>query len=374
MARSSESEAGTLLSFGAEKLGRLWRALDMDEGLGRQAQEIFETLSSAWGRAPARGPRRFPSDITDDHWPFEFSLAVDGGAPELRYLVEVQSPTPSHSTNWEASRAMNRVLADRYGVSLDRLSQVETLFAPGPQCRRFSMWHAVCFRDGRPPAFKVYLNPLSWGEAGARAVVMAALARLGFPPASAALLPSGPRDSVIYFSLDLSADEGARAKVYTAHVNGTVLDVEAGVAPATGYVPGKATAFCEALTGHHGPFTSRPVITCLAFVEGKSAPTTGTVHVPVRCYAPDDAEVRERVASAIHAGGERPYRRALEALGGPRLHDGLGMQTYASLRLEKGHDRFTVYLAPEARPVVARAPASVGARARRQDSAPPSRP
>ncbi|HYO74676.1 MAG TPA: tryptophan dimethylallyltransferase family protein, partial [Archangium sp.] len=41
---------------------------------------------------PAGNAPRWPSDITDDGTPFEFSLAIDGEEPELRFLIEAWTP------------------------------------------------------------------------------------------------------------------------------------------------------------------------------------------------------------------------------------------------------------------------------------------
>ena len=42
-----------------------------------------------------------------------------------------------------------------------------------------------------------------------------------------------------------------------------------------------------------------------------------------------------------------PYARALAAFARRPLEAGVGMQTYVSLRINKGTKRLTVYLAPE---------------------------
>lgn len=52
--------------------------------------------------------------------------------------------------------------------------------------------------------------------------------------------------------------------------------------------PGDISSFCQAITGSNGLWPSRPLLTCLAFRENSDLPYTITLHVPIRCYAPND--------------------------------------------------------------------------------------
>src|SRR5262249_54073819 len=142
---------------------------------------------------------------------------------------------------------------------------------------------------------------------------------------------AGPPDEVRFFSLDLSADRSARVKVYTAHPEATAERIETAISSVR-REPGEAARFCRTMGGTNGPYASRPILTCLAFVAGRSTPTA-TLHFPVRCYAHDDAIVRDRVLGWIHPEGRPIYLRALDAFARRRLDAGVGMQTYVSLRL-----------------------------------------
>lgn len=336
----------TLLDAGIIRLRALCEGLGLDVALTQRAVKLFSALAGSWGARSAQRPPPWASDITDDHSPFEFSLALNGDSAELRFLIEVQGEEPSLDANWAAGRAMNRRLAREHDIELSRLAAIEELFAPTAACPRFSMWHAVSLRPAAPPAFKVYLNPLARGRAAARATLEEALQRLGFASAITQLPPAGERVEPRYFSLDLAARRDARVKVYTAHFDATSAEVDAALARARWWRPGAAAAFCEALAGSRR-FASNPVLTCLAFVEGHVTPTEGTVHFPVRGYAANDDIVRRRVVRAIHPAGAARYQRALAAFARRPLDQGLGMQTYASLRLDAGREHVTVYLAPE---------------------------
>lgn len=338
----------TLFALGAERIHALCRALGFSQEEEQRMVEVFALLSTSWGRLPAGNAPRWPSDITDDGTPFEFSLAIDGEEPELRFLIEAQTPeSPTLASNWFAGWAMCERLEREFGVSLERLRLIEELFVPTSACPRFALWHAVCFREGRAPDFKVYLNPLAWGREQAHALVAEAMRRLGMAESVRYLPERAPQDTPIYFSLDLAARQGARVKVYTAHREVTASRVEAVLRQAPGYEPGLVEGFCRAMAGSEGPYSTRPVQTCLAFAEGSPLPSMGTVYFPVRTYTGDDRAVRDRVLAFLHPEAAAFYARALEAFAARPLEAGIGMQTYVSLRQHRGQRRLTVYLAPE---------------------------
>jgi Tryptophan dimethylallyltransferase len=345
--RSAAIAPDTLLDAGMRRLDTLCRVLRYDAPQTRSAGDIFRRLADSWADRPAGGSPERDSDITDDHTPFEFSLAIDGDAPELRFLLEVQGEEPSVISDWKAGCGMNERLADEYGFSLQRFAAVRDLFAPTAECQRFALWHAVCFRRGASPDLKIYLNPQAKGADHACAVVEAAMARLGMSEAFRHLPITERHQELCYFSLDLSSDPQARVKVYVAHHGATSDQVEEAVSKAAGHVPGRAAAFCNAMGSSSGPFQRRPVQTCFSFVEGMATPKTATVYFPVRSYAPHDGAVRDRVLGYIHDKGAPIYSSALQAFSAGRpLEESRGMQTYVSLRLDPARDRVTVYLAP----------------------------
>ena len=247
MIKKFSDPSPTLAEVGAERLAALCRSVGFDAAQAEAAQAIFRRFAIHWGgrRVYAGPPER--SDITDDHTPFEFSIAIAGGAPELRFLVEVQGDQPSLAAHWTAAAEINRGLAADFGAELERLRAVAELFAPTAHTPRFAVWHAVCLTPGAPPSFKVYLNPQARGVRESGALVKTAFTRLGFGAAYAQLPVCKGRDSYIYFSLDLSGQKEARVKIYTAHHDALSTDIEAAVAGADGHVAGQAREFCAAM-------------------------------------------------------------------------------------------------------------------------------
>ncbi len=331
---------------GVERLRTLAGQVGLGDEEVRVAEDIFRTVLTPWADLPAGSAPRYASDITDDHSPYEFSLAIDGSNPELRFLVEAQASQPSLSTNWEKTREVNATLEARYGISLDRLRAIESFYTPLDRSCRFGAWHAVCFRKGAKPDFKIYLNPQAQGKKHAFVIVAATLSRLGFDDAYS-MVADRPGDEIKYFSLDLAERTGARVKVYTVHHDATAQDIEAALSGARDYQPGQVANFCRAMGGSDGPYDQRPVQTCLSFTDGNPTPTTGTVYFPVRSYADSDLDARDRILTYLDEESASIYTRALGSFANRPLEDGVGMQTYASLRQYAGPRRVTVYLSPE---------------------------
>ncbi len=340
------SHSQSFYAFGSERLRTLCRGLGLNDQREQEALKLLSRFLMRWGGATIGRAPRWRSDITDDHSPFEFSLAMDGREPELRILVEAQAQRPGLLANWEAGRALSNALAEEFGMSLDRLKAIEHLFAPTDPNAKFSIWHAVSLRADSAPEFKIYLNPQAQGRGSSGNIVARALTLLGFPNA---VVPRSERslDEIKYISLDMSNRTDARIKLYAAHHDATGSDIEAALRPASYYVNGEAADFCLHMAGQEGPYTNLPVQTCLAYAANREAPLMGTVHFPVRSYAPNDEVVRDRILEYLGEPTAQLYRNALDSFSNRPLDEGVGMQTYASLRQQEGGSRMTVYLSPE---------------------------
>ncbi len=340
------SHSQSFTGHGAERLRNLCRGLGLNAEREQEAQKVMSRFLTRWGDTAIGRAPRWKSDITDDHSPFEFSLAMDGREPELRILVEAQAERPGLLPSWEAGRALSRALAEEFGMPLDRLNRIEHLFAPTDPTAKFAIWHAVALRADCPPEFKIYLNPQAQGRGSSGNIVARAMALLGFPDAG---VPRSGRslDEIKYISLDMSNRPSARIKLYAAHHEATGEDIEAALSPASYYVSGEAADFCMNMAGQEGPYTSLPVQTCLAYAANHESPLMGTVHFPVRSYAPNDEIVRDRILQYLGEPTAHIYNKAIESFANRPLSEGVGMQTYASLRQQKGGSRMTVYLSPE---------------------------
>jgi hypothetical protein len=249
---------------------------------------------------------------------------------------------------------LNERLHQEFGVALERFNLVKDLFEPTDRAARFTLWHAFVLKPGGRPEIKVYLNPAAQGADCASAVVKEALDRLGFSKAWRFLCEVGMRrglkDQILYFSLDLSADQASRVKIYIAHKDATSEDIEAIMSRAKDYIPGEAHAFCEKLQGSKGRFQGpRSTLTCLAFTsDDDERPYTVTLHFPIRCYANHDQDTMQRLRSALEPQSYEVLENAVRALARRPLSAGLGLIQWASMRWHRGHMRTTFYLATEA--------------------------
>ncbi len=344
---ASYSEVGEYL------LGKLCTSLDLRSELPEfSAMQRF--LFQGWGdtKVPSEAP--YASLIGDDHSPFEYSVAFGGRGLELRILFEVQAAVPGAMANCRAALALNERLAEHYGTSLARFSAVQDLFLSNTTSSGFSLWHGVRFSADNPD-FKVYMNPQAFGPQRALPLVREALARLelhaAIPIVEHVIGSRGGRDSLNYFSLDLSGEESARVKVYFRHAQATPRDIEKLFAGCAMHQPGDVVEFTRAMVGHEGFLGGKPVTSCFAFTRDADGPSAVTYHLPIAHYAPDDATAVQRSVAYLsahdQAAAAERFAAAVAAFAPRALDCGVGVQSYASYRREPTGIRFTAYLSPE---------------------------
>jgi DMATS type aromatic prenyltransferase len=345
----------TLRGLGRKQIERLCGALGIPEQTDRTLR-AFDLLSSTWAHRTIDRPR-FNSDITDDCSPYEFSVALDGRAPELRILAEAQGRRGSSLEQWHAGWRLSEQLAQRFGASLVRARRVARLFEPESLGLTFGLWHAASFSSVQP-AFRIYFNPQAKGRSAAMPSTLTAFETLGMGGAAAWIKGrfAPGEHHPLYFSVDLSDGPTARCKIYLAHPGATADHLEHLIAGHGGHQPGDIHAFCRSMTGTSGPWPSRPLLTCLAFREGLDEPYTITLHVPIRCYAQNDEVALERIASQLTPAEASAYERAVRCLARRPLGRSAGIQTYASVRCEHDRRRMTIYLSPEAYSAPLRSP------------------
>jgi DMATS type aromatic prenyltransferase len=333
------------------ELFRLCAALGYEADYERYLA-VQHTLLEGWGDTSIPRHPPYHSEIGDDHSPYEYSLQFEEAGVELRLLVEAQASDPSARANLEAAIELNRRLQARYSIDMTRFSLVADLFLSQDAAAPFSLWHAVCWLPGTAPAFKLYLNPRVRGGDRAREVIDEALRRLGMGKATQSFLdrvaPS-PDDEFRYFSLDLSAGRESRVKVYVTHHGAGARELEQVMSVSPHHRAGDVPRFCEAMTGHSGPFTAKPVTTCISFVEGRTEPYAMTLHLPIAHYVDSDQVTANRVSRFLCDNGldYLRYRRAINVFASRALDEGVGVQSYASYRREAVGLHLSAYLSPE---------------------------
>jgi hypothetical protein len=327
----------------AGRLDLICRAFAIEPDRQQVAERILGTCMQSWNRSSIGRSPPLLSDITDDHSPFEYSLAFRPDGVDIRFLVEPQPATPKIESRWDAGMALVESIQREHACHLSRFHEVADLFQPSDHWARFALWVAVSI--GANALFKIYLNPAGNGAHNASRTVRAALRRLGLEQAWSSV-PELRRglDEVKYFSLDLVDDARARVKVYFSHRNVDVDFLEMMLSRAPGYVPGSAEAFCRKLSGGKFNFDGLPVQTCYSFI-GSPAVEDVALHFPVRSYARDDGEALGRVSSLLGEPRRTQYRDLVRALTGDPSRRG-GAQTYASLWSGQPRE-VTIYLSPQ---------------------------
>lgn len=360
---SLDFESGTLArvraprTYGYASASQL-ETLAVSLGMASRLEEFLdlqETLFAPWADCEVPREPAFASAIGDDHSPYEYSVAFARNETELRILFEAQAMTPSLGDNLRAALDVNERLAEHFNCDFSKFDAIRDLFIRTEPQPPFALWHAVCLTQNHAPEFKVYLNPAAWGDEHRADVVGEAMGRLGFADAARALFDRSPsrgrnQAEVRYFSIDLARAAGVRVKVYFAHPGADANDLELEFARAPSHQSGDVERFCSAVVNQRGPFTRKPVTSCVSFISGKQEPSAVTLHVPVAHYARNDADTVRRVSTFLdrnHLPGKL-YAHTVQAFaGGARGLLGNGVQSYSSFRRERDGLRFTSYLSPE---------------------------
>jgi DMATS type aromatic prenyltransferase len=338
-----ESNLGHLV---CAKLDRLCEGLGCGHFRDR-AVSILNDMSVGWRALPARTAPYWPSDITDDGTPVEFSVAMSDAGTELRLLVEAQQFPVSLQSNWRAGLALNQRLAEKYAADLSRFDQICAIFAPAPNDRgRFALWHSAAM-DSHQTMFKVYVNPQITGAVRAPSLVKAALNELGMQHAwsflSEYVLGLG---EFVYFSLDLSARADARVKVYAVYPATDLEPLARSLGKSRLARPEQVVDWVTALTGARPALDERGIQVCYSFRAGHAQPSM-TLYVPVRSHCSDDAEALQRANRFLSPRSGDMLSQAIRSFAGRPLETGRGLITYVALRAGAMGPRVTVYLSPE---------------------------
>ncbi|HLL53908.1 MAG TPA: tryptophan dimethylallyltransferase family protein [Myxococcaceae bacterium] len=315
---------------------------------------VLEDMIEPWGNWEIKETPHWFSDVCADGSPIEFSIALDGQEPEVRVLVEALAEEATLEAHQRSARVLTERLAREYGASIDRVKQLEDLFLPENPQGGWAMMHAVMFRRGEAPDFKVYLNPEAQGVEKAPEIMREAFRRLGFEKAWASVEKFASRgfehDRLVYLSLDLADHEQARIKVYFRHYEATAAELDQAMSIARGHATGLAEAFSRDVSGHTGAFSSQPLVTCLSFTKcDDERPANATLYVPLWTCSANDAVTRLRIRSSLLSRGlpVAAYDSALQTMARRPLEDGNGIHTYAAFRTQNGRPRITSYWSAE---------------------------
>ncbi|MBB5954263.1 DMATS type aromatic prenyltransferase [Saccharothrix tamanrassetensis] len=292
--------------------------------------------------------REYPSFVSRDGFPIEFSVSWRGGVPEVRVLFESIGAQPTARAAQDAGRALTRSLAGRPGVSLTRYHLVEDLFVVDePRPFRPTVWHSLAYRPGEKPRYKVYLNPQAHGPAAVPEVMCAAMTRLGLPFAWDRVAAqyhelADEGHQLEFVALDLADTPDARVKVYFRHTGRVDLDRVASLART--HDPVSAGPAYRDVYGSPASPDNEPM-TCLAFRSGCAGPEEANVYLRLPGAAESDADAAARITSVMRRFGvdHRQYRHVAEALAPLPLESMAGMHELLSFRTASRRPDLGVY-------------------------------
>ncbi|HUX80487.1 MAG TPA: tryptophan dimethylallyltransferase family protein, partial [Alphaproteobacteria bacterium] len=256
-----DSSNVTLGSLGKKKLEQIYKVIGQENNI-KEATTIFDLMSAPWSEYSRE--IKWENNLTDDFSPFEYSITFKGSktTPIIRFLIEPQEFPLNKQSNWKAGLALKERIKKLPNVDVSKLNKIQNIFSP-PTTQNieshFSIWYAAVLEPNNPQ-IKVYLNPQIRGEKSAPELVKNAFVALDSEHAwkfiSDRLSLSKNPSKMLYFSLDLSADDKARTKVYVA--NNSLKDIEAQLQGCLHYVPGSASKWVKILTNQDF-FDKKPI-------------------------------------------------------------------------------------------------------------------
>jgi DMATS type aromatic prenyltransferase len=330
----------------------------MCSGLGfvrTEAQESLDELRSivrTWAGRPIGSRCEYPSYVSRDGFPAEFSVSWRDGRPELRVLFESLGEDLTAAGSQAAGAALTRELATRPGVSIDRYLLLEDLFlAAEPQPYRPTVWHSLAWRPGERPRFKVYLNPQAQGVARTWDVMASAMSRLGLARAwqrveaeRSELTARG--HEIEFVALDLDAEPTARVKVYFRHPEIELTELNRVASLARLHDQDAALRAFKIICGRADGTVANQPMTCLAFRGGRDEPQEANVYLRLPGTVTSDVQAQERITELMQVEGVDPrsYADVLDGLSPGSLDTTVGLQELLSFRTAgRAHAELGVY-------------------------------
>ena len=272
---NGEAITGSYISEATQQLLNLSHAIEQDPITREKLLYALKFSGGAWGRDPVPqelGPSAWISDVSNDHSPLEYSLALSQrtGEAELRFLIEAQPEENNLASLQESTLALNDDIAEEYRstTSMERFDMIKDLFFPHDAQGALAAWHSFA-TSKTLEKWKLYLNPLAQGKENAASITSQALIRLGLEQ-SWLLLKSimSPEDQIIYFALGLgNTPEDAEVKVYVSHPGSSATQIalkHAQMDPNASVKDIEEFYRCMG-AGSLGPYPGKPALSCFAF-------------------------------------------------------------------------------------------------------------
>ncbi len=344
-ASTETSSNVTLGSLGKKKLENVYKVIGQENNT-KQATEIFDLMSAPWSEYSR--DIKWENNLTDDFSPFEYSITFKGSktTPIIRFLIEPQEFPLNKRSNWKAGLALKERIKKLPNVDVSNFNKIQSIFSP-PITQNiqspFSIWYAAVL-EPNSPQIKVYLSPQIRGEKNAPELVKNALVALNLEHAWKFISDrlSLSKKKMLYFSLDLSAGDKARTKVYIT--NTSLKDIETHLEGCLHYVQGSASKWVKTLTNQDS-FDKKPVLITYNFTPEHDRPIP-TIHTPIRSYTKNDEMAVGRLNEFLSPEQIKTLKAIITQISEASLKDEKAL-TYVSLRPSAdGQLDVTCYIAP----------------------------
>lgn len=324
----------------AALLASVWDRICTAAWAGGERSDVRAHLADMlhpWAHRPIETVPRYPSFVSGDGFPAEFSVSWRKGVTEARILFEPVGADPAVRAVQDAGRAMVRALTARDGVSIGGYETVEDLFtADDPPAYRSGVWLSLACGPDVPPHFKVYLNPYVNGAGREWETVTRAMDRLGLagawaPVAAARDTLAAAGTGLDYVALDLAAGHHARAKIYFRHRGAGLDGIHRLGAFARSYDAERVAQAAADL------FTEAPdnePMTGLAFRAGRDGADEANIYFRLPGAVDSDALAADRITTLMDREGAPAdvYRRIADAIAPAPMETTTGVHELVSYR------------------------------------------
>lgn len=342
----------TLGSFGRSKLHALCKGLELNQKQTDSAIKMFDLACQSWSDWPLNATPYWPSDISDDHTPFEFSVEFGSEDVLLRILFESQiKPITSNST-WLAGLQFHERIKHLPGVDLTKFELIADLFKPKDKSFNFSLWHSAVLNSDGNYVFKAYLNPQIHGSESSAALIQEVLIRLNLINAwefiASKLRASEGNLQLMFFSLDLVQGTHARVKIYLSNNTMSLQNYEFLFQDSRNYKPGEISKSIRVLTGLDSTIDSRPIGNYFAFNCGDQKKPACTIQVPIRNYVENDYAALQRTLTLLPNNHRKKLHAAMNNISTKTLELNRGLLAHVSIKYDAEKLGIVTYLSAEA--------------------------
>lgn len=345
-------DAYTLGSFGRSKLHVLCNGLNLRKKQTDSAIKMFDLACQSWSDWPLHATPYWPSDISDDQTPFEFSVEFGSQDVLLRILFESQLKPITLNSSWFAGLQLHERIKHLPGVDLTKFELIADLFKPAENASTFSLWHSAVLNSDGNYLFKAYLNPQIHGLDSSASLIQEALTRLNLTNAwefiASKLSASEGNIRLMFFSLDLVQGSHSRVKVYFSNSTMLLQHYDSQFQDSRNYKSGEISKWIKTLTGLDNTLDSRHIGNYFAFNSGDQRNPVCSIQVPIRQYVENDYSALQRTLTLLPHNHRKKLNAVISNMSTCTLDLNRGLLAHVAIKHDADELCIVTYLSAEA--------------------------